>query len=60
MKNAAQEFEKLERKNCRIYPAMDEIFKFLNDNNIEPIIISGSQNEALETFGTHMNIRKST
>lgn len=48
---ALDEFDRRESENNRIYPVIEnKIFPFLIANGVEPIIISGSQQEAIELY----------
>ena len=49
----------MENENNRIYPIMEQIiFPFLLENNIEPIIISGSHQEAVDLYKEHMGVNR--
>ena len=53
-----EEFEKMEKEKNRIIPIMEQqIFPFLLANGIEPVIISGSPKEPLETYKKRMGFQ---
>lgn len=56
---ALKEFEELENQNNKIYPIMEEeIFPFLLDNGVEPIVISGSQQEPIDLYKKRMGFQR--